>query len=165
MARRLFAVGGVLLATILIIGVAVGGVPSIVPSNGPGDGPANGNQGDNGVKAISFVGFCTAESADFGSGSVNAEEYKNGDPSEPIEASWSSDPAVDYITYKAGTEIYVIEYDPAAKSGGFEVGDGVPAAQFDPNISPSNYCGDGEELAKFEWDGDSFEREDENEVS
>ncbi|MFC7229701.1 hypothetical protein N0B31_20050 [Salinirubellus salinus] len=164
MARRLFAVGGVLLTTILIIGVSVGSVPSIVPSDGPGDAPANGNQGGNGVKAISFVGFCTDESADFGSGSVTADEYKDGDTSEPIAASWSSEPAVDYITYKAGTDLYVIEYDPAVKSGDFEVGDGVPAAEFDPTISPSNYCGDGEELAKFDWNGDTFESEGGNEV-
>ena len=159
MATRLFAVGWVLLTTILITGLAVGGVPGVAPSNGPGDGPANGNQGDNGVKAISFVGFCTDESTDFVSGSVTADEYKDGDTSEPIEASWSSDPGVDYITYKAGTGIYVIEYDHSATSGDFEVGDGVPAGEFDPNISPSNYCGGGYELAKFEWDGDSFERE------
>lgn len=159
MDTRLYAVSGVLIATIVILGVVVAGVPGFVLGSGPGDGPANGNQGADDVKAISFVGFCTEAHADFVSGSVTAVEYKEGDTSEPIEATWSSNPAVDYITYKAGEDIYVIKYNPAVTSGEFEVGDGVPATEFDPTISPSNFCGDGQELAKFEWDGDSFERE------
>jgi hypothetical protein len=157
--------GGALLIGGVLVGGAAGAVPGVdLNSIGvavPGqDGPGNGNQGNNEVKAFSFVALCSADEASLTSGSVTASDYKEGDSTEPIEVEWSSDPAANYVVYKAGPELYVVTYDTASNGGTIGVGDGVSPSEYgDASIGPSTPCGEGYELAKHEWVGDGFEQE------
>lgn len=163
MDRRLAVLGSLLLLVSMVGGAAAGGVPATVGLNlfESGADPANGNQGPSDVRAISFVALCTDDSAALQSATVTATEFKTDEKTDPTTAAFESDPSVDYVVYKAGPDSFVLSYDPAASSGTVTAGEGDPAGSVDPSISPPNPCGEGNELAKFEWNGQAFVREEE----
>lgn len=158
-------------ASLLIGGVLVGGAAGTVPGIGlnsigasivGGEDPSNGNQGDADVKAFSFVALCTDGDEARGTDSVAATGFNNEGESEPIEVSWSSATPVDYVVYKAGPPILVVDVD-GSTGGTITSGEGeTPSEIGDTTVYASNPCGEGNELVKYEWTGDSFVAESEN---
>ncbi|NHN47646.1 hypothetical protein G9464_08555 [Halostella sp. JP-L12] len=120
---------------------------------------------DSQQPAISFVALCIAEDTevpeDFDT-SVQATGYKTEDgttdTSEPISAEWSAtNVTISSVVVYGGGEF---ERFNGGDGGSFTFGEGTSIS----GVSQSNPCPSGETLlVKYEWNGNSFDAEIENE--
>ena len=130
--------------------------------NADADAECDNGLVDNGRTAISFAAFCVEDNGDVPIAediTISDIMYKTNGELEPVGFTWESDKPLDRVVLKGGQEWYVYEYE-GATSGQVEM-EGVDEGMKD-GMSPSTPCGDGYTGVKFEWDGEEFVPEENN---